>query len=100
MPSKLEKIQLLAQEEAIKVSASPDNYMNFLDTAAHNYKYSYSDQLLIHAQRPETIACADMALWNKLGRWVNKGAKGIALLPTDPNEHKLRYVFSHTDTNS
>ena len=100
MPSKLQQIQSLAQEEAAIISASPENYMGFMDTAAHNYKYSYSDQLLIHAQRPETVACAGMDTWNKLGRWVNKGAKGIALLPSDPNVQKLRYVFAHTDTNS
>ena len=100
MPSKLQKIQSLAREEAGIISTSPENYMGFMDTAARNYKYSYRDQLLIHAQRPETMACAGMETWNRLGRWVNKGAKGIALLPRDPNVQKLRYVFAHTDTNS
>ncbi len=100
MSNKLQRIQKLARDEAVKISGSPRKYMDFLSTAGQNYKYSYLDQLLIHVQRPETIACADMATWNKLGRWVNRGAKGIALLPADPAEHKLRYVFTYTDTNS
>ncbi len=74
--------------------------MSFLTTAANNFKYSFRDQLLIYAQKPDATACAEISFWNKYGRWVNRGSKGIALLVDTDAPYKLRHVFDMTDTNS
>ena len=81
------------------ISFNPYFYPSFLTTAANNYKYGYTEQLCIYTQKPDATACAEFDVWNRLGRWVNKGAKGIALL-TDSQPYKLRYVFDVSDTNS
>jgi len=74
-------IRELAQQNARYVSNSPQDWMSYLDVAARLYRYSFTDTLLIHAQRPDATACAELELWNqKMSRWVNRGAKGIALL--------------------
>ena len=66
-----------------------------------NYKYSFSDQVLIYAQKPSARACADIDTWNKtLHRWVNKGAKGIALISDENGYPRLKYVFDVSDTNN
>ena len=71
-----------------------------LNTAARVYKYSFSDQLLIYGQRPDATACAELPLWNeKMGRWVNRGAHGIALIDTSRRRPRLRYVFDVSDTH-
>lgn len=80
MPNKKQAVIALASEEIRSTMSSPNRYIDFLDTAAQNYKYNYREQVLIHAQKPDATACADIETWNKLGRWVNKGTKGIALL--------------------
>ena len=83
-----------------EITANPGNYTAFLRTAARNYKYRFQEQVLIHAQRPDATACAEIGVWNRLGRWVNRGATGIALL-RDPNlPYRIRYVFDVSDTNS
>jgi len=74
--------------------------MSFLITAANNYKYSFADQILIYAQKPTATACAEIEIWNRLGRWVNKGTKGITLLVDRNIPYKLRHVFDIADTNS
>lgn len=99
MPSKKQTVIALASEEIRATMSSPSRYMDFLDTAAQNYKYNYREQVLIHAQKPDATACADIETWNKLGRWVNKGTRGIALLVDRPPV-SLRYVFDVSDTNS
>lgn len=79
--AKLNEITVLAQMTAKDVSQSPENWMGYLDTSARLYRYSFADNLLIHAQRPGATACASLELWNqKMNRWVNRGAKGIALI--------------------
>ncbi len=100
MPSKYQIISELAASTAREITSGGAQYMDFLTTAANNYKYSFKEQLLIHAQKPEATACAEIAVWNKLGRWVNKGTKGIALLVDTDSRYKLRYVFDVSDTNS
>ena len=69
-------------------------------TAAHNFKYNFRDQLLIYAQKPDATACAQIDFWNKHGRYVNQGTRGIALLVDTDRGYKLRYVFDMSDTNS
>ena len=98
--SKLQDIRDLAQEHAVSVSGSPRDWMDYMDTASRLYRYSFSDQLLIHAQYPEATACASLELWNeKMFRWVNRGARGIALLDETGQHTRLRYVFDISDTH-
>ena len=100
MPSKYRMILELASQTAKNITTDADRYTDFLITAANNYKYSFKEQLLIHAQKPDATACAEIDTWNKLGRWVNKGTKGIALLIDRDVPYKLRHVFDISDTNS
>ena len=100
MAKKLESIVQLAAEKAHEISANSGNYMAFLTTAAHNFKYNFRDQLLIYAQKPDATACAEIEFWNKYGRWVNRGTTGIALLVDTDQGYKLRHVFDMSDTNS
>ena len=100
MPSKYKIIMEMASQTARDVTSNAERYTDFLMTAANNYKYSFKEQLLIHAQKPEATACAEIETWNRLGRWVNKGTKGIALLVDRDIPYKLRHVFDISDTNS
>lgn len=100
MPTKQEVITELATQTAQRITRSGEDYMAFLTTAANNFKYSFQDQLLIFAQKPEATACAEIKFWNRHGRWVNKGTTGIALLRDTDAPYKLRYVFDMSDTNS
>jgi len=101
LAAKLQLITELSERTAISITKKPDSWTGFLRTAAWNYKYPFQDQLLIYAQRPDATACATIELWNqKLGRWVNKGAKGIALIDDSGSRLILRHVFDLSDTNS
>ena len=96
----LDEIRGLAEYHATRISSSSRDWMNYLDTAARLYRYPFMDQLLIHAQRPKATACASLELWNeKMLRWVNRGAKGIALLDETMQKTRLRYVFDIQDTH-
>lgn len=98
--AKLQRITALAQAMEHDLIRDYANWTAFLRTAAWNYKYDFQDQLLIYAQRPDATACASMEDWNtKVGRWVNKRAKGIALFDDTGEELKLRLVFDVADTN-
>ncbi len=87
--------------ETIKdVGKNADNWISFLKRASYNYKYKFDEQILIYAQKPDAVACAETTIWNKkLKRWVNKGAKGIALITEKEGELGLRFVFDVSDTN-
>lgn len=90
----------LAEYTAKDVSSSPKDWMKYLDTAAKLYRYPFSDTLLIHAQRPDATACVSLEAWNqRMGRWVNRGAKGIALIDDTGPRRQLRYVFDVSDTH-
>ena len=98
--SKFNDIRLMAEATAEEISRSPRDWMKYLDTAAKLYRYSFTDNLLIHEQRPDATACAELEQWNqKMGRWVNRGAKGIALIDDTGPRRKLRYVFDVSDTH-
>jgi len=98
--SKYNDIRALADYHAQEISRSPRDWTGYLDTAARLYRYDFSDSLLIHAQRPEATACAELETWNKkMGRWVNRGAKGIALIDDTGPRRRLRYVFDISDTH-
>ena len=100
MASKYQIIVGMAEHTARDITQNPDNWMSFLTTAANNYKYKFKDQILIHAQKPNATACAEIETWNRLGRWVNKGTKGIALLSDKDIPYRLRHVFDVSDTNT
>ena len=98
--SKLQDVRKMMEYMAEEVSRSPRDWMKYLDTAAKLYRYSFADNLLIHLQRPDAIACAELEQWNqKMNRWVNRGAKGIALIDDTGPRRKLRYVFDVSDTH-
>ena len=83
-----------------ELTSSNRAWMDFLKTAAFQYKYPFSDQVLIHAQRPGAVACTELEVWNeKFGRWVNKGAHGIALIRDKGGRAALTHVFDVLDTH-
>lgn len=88
-------------ETTLNVGKNADNWISFLKRASFNYKYRFDEQILIYAQRPDAVACAETTIWNKkLKRWINKGSKGIALITEKEGELGLRFVFNVSDTNS
>ena len=101
MPSKLQNTVSLYNETLKEISRDPENWASFLITASNNYKYNFANQVLIFVQRPEATACADIDTWNKkVKRWVNKGAKGIALLEEKNGQNYLKHVFDVSDTHN
>ena len=101
VPSKLKNIVDLYNETLSDICRSPENWASFLITASNNYKYNFADQVLIFLQRPDATACADIDTWNKkVKRWVNKGAKGIALIEEINGQNRLRHVFDVSDTHN
>ena len=100
MANKLYAMEQLTEEVAKDAASSPQEWMRFLDTASRLYRYTFPEQLLIYAQRPDATAVASMEIWNqKMYRWIKKGSKGIALIDnTSGPKTKLRYVFDVQDT--
>lgn len=99
MPDKLKTYVRLAGETAAGTTESYENWKRFLLTASRLYKYPFPDQILIHAQRPDATACASLDVWNKrMGRWIKRGSKGIALVDIRNGRPGLRYVFDVSDT--
>ena len=100
MASKLQAVIGMADKLTSDLTAHRGAWRQFLQTAARVYKYSFSDQLLIFGQRPDATACAELSMWNdRMGRWVNRGAHGIALIDTRGRRPRLRYVFDVSDTH-
>ena len=100
MASKLQNISALSNKIG-KSLADYENWTAFLKSAAWQYKYPFQDQILIYAQRPDATACASIDVWNKrLKSWINRGAKGIALLREGDRGQYLDYVFDISDTHS
>ena len=101
MASKLNDIIPLMEQTTKNLTNNPQNWTAFLRTAGNNYKYSFHDQVLIYAQRPDATACAPIDMWNKrFRRWINRGSKGIALIDDTKEKLCLRYVFDIADTFS
>ena len=99
MPNKTEEYLALACKMADSFSRQWEHWAEFLITAARLYKYSYPDQLMIYAQRPDATACAEYDVWNnKMNRYVRRGSKGIALLDESGGYPRLHYVFDVSDT--
>src|SRR5574344_1621946 len=101
MANKYQLINEMASETLKEITQNGESWIKFLNTASNNYKYSFNEQVLIYAQKPNATACADIETWNKkLPRWVNKDAKGIALLSMENGRNVLRHVFDISDTHS
>ena len=99
MPSKTEEYLALAQRTANGLTRYWESWTDYLTTASRLYKYSFADQLMIYAQRPDATACADYDVWNsRMNRYVRRGAKGIALLDESSGFPRLHYVFDVSDT--
>lgn len=96
---KYKLISALAEEIAKEVVRNEESWRRYLNTASRLYKYPFKEQLLIYAQRPDATACASIEIWNeKMHCWVNKGAKGIALIDED-SFSGLKYVFDISDVH-
>ena len=100
MPRKIDLLQEVYQTQLATLTYSREVWCSFLRTAAFQYKYSFPDQVLIWSQRPHARACAELELWNKVfDRWVNRHAKGIALIKDKGSYTGIRYVFDVADTH-
>ena len=89
----------LLKETIREVSSSEENWYRFLATSSRLYKYPFKEQVLIYAQRPDATACASVDIWNhRMNCWINRGAKGIALVDED-RRGKLKYVFDVSDVH-
>lgn len=99
MANKMQLITELSNNIINEITNTPENWLSFLDTASNNYKYSFNEQILIYAQRPDATVCTDIDTWNKrLHRWIKKGSKGIALITNDNGIQGLRHIFDISDT--
>lgn len=101
MAKKYELISDLYEQISIEVTRAPQTWRLFLKTACRNYKLRFDEQLLLFAQRPDATAVLEIERWNTaFGRWVNRGAKGIAVFE-DPSEknQRLKYYFDIADTH-
>ena len=101
MPTKAELYAQMADKVATQLTGSWQEWAEFLTTASRLYKYPFHEQLMIYAQRPDATACAEYDLWNeKMGRYVRRGSKGIALVDDSGDRPRLRYVFDISDTGT
>ena len=99
MPNKTEEYLALAQRTANGLTRYWESWTDYLTTASRLYKYSFPDQLMIYAQRPDATACAEFDIWrNRMNRYVRRGSKGIALLDESSGFPRLHYVFDVSDT--
>lgn len=101
MLTKAQMYSQMAEHVSSHITSSFEGWTSFLTTASKNYKYPYYDQLMIHAQRPDATACAEYDFWNdRMGRYVKRGSKGIALVDNSGEYPRLRYVFDISDTGT
>ncbi len=99
MANKLQAYAKLADHAARQITASYQEWTAFLDMAGRLYKYPFSEQLMIYAQRPDATACADYDLWKeRMGRYVRQGSRGIGIIDISSGKPVLRYVYDVADT--
>ena len=100
MPTKFQLITELYDQTAQSVTGSYQSWTGFLRAACYNYKCPFDEQLLIYAQRPDATAVLEMERWNRqFGRWVNRGAKSIAVFGDD-GQNCLKLYFDVSDTHA
>ena len=104
MPERTEKMEYyarMAKDASEQITSGWEPWTGFLTVAARLYKYPFADQLMIYKQRPDATACAEYGLWNNtMGRYIKRGSKGIALLDSNGDTPRLRYVFDVSDTGT
>ena len=99
MSAKTEYYAKVASDASRDLTGSVQNWTGFLTTVGRLYRYSFPDQLMIYAQRPDATACAEYDLWNDtMHRYVKRGAKGIGLFDRSGDQPRIRYVFDVSDT--
>ena len=99
MPEKLQYIEEIS-EQTLKSLYKKENWFKYLKTSSNLYKYPFDDSVVIYAQRPDATAVASYELWNNvMHRFVNGGAKGIAIFDASAKNTRLKYVFDISDTN-
>ena len=101
MARKYDLISELYRRTCNAVVAESENWEAFLRSACRNYRLRFDEQLLIYAQRPDATAVLEIERWNQsFGRWVNRGAKGIAVFEdADRNTQRLTHYFDISDTH-
>lgn len=100
MANKYQLITELYRTTLLSVTETPQTWKSFLRSACNNYKCPFDEQVLIYAQKPEAVAVLEMEKWNTLfGRWVNKGATGIAVFEEKNGSSGLKYYFDVADTH-
>ena len=101
MARKFDLISELYERTCFAVTDNPVNWQSFLKTAGRNFRLRFDEQLLIYAQRPDATAVLEIERWNgTFGRWVNRGAKGIAVFEdTDRSRQRLIHYFDISDTH-
>lgn len=103
MSTKLQEYQARLNESTERLWKDSENYKSLLRTSSRLYKYGFKDQVLIHSQRPDAVACAEYDTWGRediTNRYVKRGSKGIALIADDKGKARLRYVFDFSDTQA
>ena len=99
MINKVQSYTMLSGQTARQITASREQWTDFLRLSGRLYKYPFAEQLLIYAQRPEAKACAEYDFWNnRMQRYVRRGSKGIALIDESGSQPRLKYVFDISDT--
>ena len=101
MARKYDLISELYNRTCKTVVSNPQNWQAFLTSACRNYKLRYDEQLLVYAQRPDATAVLEIEQWNKIfGRWVNRGARGIAVFADENrSRQRLTHYFDISDTH-
>ena len=101
MPSKYDFIKFTFDDTSKEITNSPENWQSFLFSACRNFKLPFDEQVLIFAQRPDATAVLEFDKWNnRFGRWVNRGAKGIAVFDdVSGTNQRLKYYFDISDTH-
>ncbi len=101
MARKYELITELYAQTIREITRRPENWCSFLRTACYNYRLRFDEQVLLYAQRPDATAVLEIENWNrKMGRWVNRGATGIAVFDDEYNgQMRLKHYFDISDTH-
>lgn len=97
---KLKDLLTLTEHAAKEAGRSEQSWAQFLTSAAGIYKYAFTEQLQIYAHKPDATACAEITVWNRIGRWVRRGTSGIPIAVETNGAYRYRYVFDVSDTYS
>ncbi|MEA1974057.1 MAG: hypothetical protein U9N10_00715, partial [Bacillota bacterium] len=98
--SRLNEVKDIYDYILVEIIKDKESWKDFLSFHSKVYKHSFNNAVLIYAQKPDATLVTDMEMWNKrIGRWINKGAKSIAVFDTSQSSLKLNYLFDIKDTN-